>query len=101
MSDQPDDELIRELYARFGLAYYQSECLHRELCFVFALSGLPPPEMIASRGVDERLAEAYHLTRRDVATILERVLPAALAGRLRQYVVAPQRRSQQCWVART
>jgi hypothetical protein len=46
MSDQPNDDLIRELYARFGLAYYQSECLHRELCFIFAWSGLPSPDLI-------------------------------------------------------
>ena len=40
MRIEPDGELIRELYARFGLAYYESECLHRELCFVLAWSGL-------------------------------------------------------------
>ena len=39
MSVRPDDDLIRELYARFGLAYYQSECLHRNLCIAFAWAG--------------------------------------------------------------
>lgn len=100
MSDQPDDELIRELYARFGLAYYQSECLHRELCFVFALSGLPPPEMITSRRVDERLAQAYALTLGDVATNLEGVLPAELAGGLRKAVEARNFLAHQFWFER-
>ena len=39
MRIEPDGELIRELYARFGLAYYESECLHRKLCFVHGIDG--------------------------------------------------------------
>ena len=31
-------ELIKEVYACFGLAYYESECLHRELCMILALT---------------------------------------------------------------
>lgn len=67
MGDQTDSELIREVYARFGLAYYQSECLHRGLCIVYAISGLPPPDLITRPRVEERLALAYSLTLGDVA----------------------------------
>jgi hypothetical protein len=84
--DEPDDDLIREAYARFGLAYYQSECLHRELCFVLAWSGLPSPGLVTRPRADERLAQAFSLTLGDVASRLEGVLPAQLAGEVRQAV---------------
>lgn len=75
MTDAPDDDLIREVYARFGLAYYQSECLHRGLCFVLAYTGLPSRDMITRPRVEERLARAFSLTLGDVAAKLEDVLP--------------------------
>ena len=74
MGDQTDSELIREVYARFGLAYYQSECLHRGLCMVYAISGLPPPDLITRPRVEERLALAYSLTLGDVAAKLANLL---------------------------
>ena len=78
MGDQTDSELIREVYARFGLAYYQSECLHRGLCMVYAISGLPPPDLITRPRVEERLALAYSLTLGDVAAKLANLLPHEL-----------------------
>jgi hypothetical protein len=100
MSNQPDNELIRELYARFGLAYYQSECLHRELCFIFAVSGLPPPDLITRPRVDERLAQAYALTLGDVATELKGVLPAELACEVRKAVEARNFLAHRFWFER-
>lgn len=84
MDDRPDDDLIRELYAKFGLAYYQSECLHRGLCMVLAWSGLPSPGLITRPRVEERLALAFSLTLGDVTAKLENVLPAELSGDLRE-----------------
>lgn len=86
MNDEPDDDLIRELYARFGLAYYQSECLHRGLCMILAWSGLPSPDLITRPRVEERLAQAFSLTLGDVAAELEGVLPTELGGELREAV---------------
>lgn len=100
MSDQPNDDLIRELYARFGLAYYQSECLHRELCFIFAWSGLPSPEVITRPRVDERLALAYALTLGDVAIKLEGVLPTELIDKLREAVEARNFLAHHFWFER-
>ncbi len=74
-SNQPSDELIRELYARFGLAYYHSECLHRGLCIILALSGLPRRDLITRPRVEERLSYAFSLTLGDVACKLAGVLP--------------------------
>ena len=62
MADEPDDDLIREMYARFGLAYYrESECLHRGLCIVLAWTGLPSQDLITRPRVEERLAQAFSL----------------------------------------
>lgn len=83
MNDEPDDELIREVYARFGLAYYLSESLHREVCVVLAYSELPARHLITRPRVEERLAQAFSLTLGDVATKLEGVLPAGLSDELR------------------
>ena len=58
----PDYELTRELYARFGLAYYQSECLHRNLCMAYALAPFALPDGITGPRVDERMAEAFGMT---------------------------------------
>lgn len=80
------DDLIREVYARFGLAYYQSECLHRELCMILAWSGLPSRDLTTRPRVEERLAHACSLTLGDVAAKLEGVLPAELSGELREAV---------------
>src|SRR5262249_11750533 len=80
MANEPDDDLIREVYARFGLAYYQSECLHRGLCIVLAMTGLPSRDLVTRPRVEERLAQAYSLTLGDVAGKLDGVLPSELAS---------------------
>ena len=74
----PDYELRRDLFARFGLAYYHSECLHRELCIAFACSELPPPALITQPRVEELMSRAFSLTLGEVIGELEGVLPDEL-----------------------
>lgn len=100
MDDQADDDLVRELYARFGLAYYQSECLHRGLCMVLAWSALPSREFITRPRVEERLAKAFSLTLGDLAAELEGVLPAELSGEVRKAVDARNFLAHQFWFER-
>ena len=76
--NEPDDELMRELFAKFGAAYYHSECLHRELCIVSACSELPPPTLITKPRVEELLSRAFSLTLGEVTAKLEAVLPPEL-----------------------
>jgi hypothetical protein len=78
MNEEPDDAMIREVYARFGLAYYESECLHRSLCIAFAWAGLPPRALTTQPRVEERLAQAFSLTLGDVVGRLQSVLPEEL-----------------------
>jgi len=35
--DEDEEDLTREAYARFGLAYYFAECVHRSLVNAFAI----------------------------------------------------------------
>lgn len=100
MADEPDDDLIREMYARFGLAYYQSECLHRGLCFVFAWTELPSRGMITRPRVEERLAQAFSLTLGDVAAKLEDVLPSELAPDIRTAVATRNFLAHHFWFER-
>jgi uncharacterized protein YutE (UPF0331/DUF86 family) len=74
----PDYELRRDLFARFGLAYYHSECLHRELCIMFTCSELPPPSLITQSRVEELMSRAFSLTLGEVVLKLEGVLPDEL-----------------------
>lgn len=55
-------ELIQEAYARFGLAYYHSECLHKELCNFFAISIFQSKEIITRPRLEERLSHAFSLS---------------------------------------
>jgi hypothetical protein len=86
MDDQHNDELIRDLYATFGLAYYQSECLHRGLCIALAYLGLPQADFLTSPRVEELLAQSFSLTLGEVAEKLEGVLPAEWNTEIRKAV---------------
>ena len=100
IDDRPDNDLVRELYARFGLAYYQSECLHRGLCFILALSELPSRDLVTRPRVEERLAQAFSLTLGDVAAKVEAVLPAGLSGELQKAVTARNFLAHHFWFER-
>lgn len=100
MDDQPDYDQIRELYAVFGLAYYRSECLHRELCIIFAESGLPPRDLITRPRLEEQLAQAYSVTLGDVAAKLKDVLPAELYAELKTAVKTRNFLAHQFWFER-
>jgi len=53
----------REAYALFGLAYYNSEVLHRELCQIHALQSVPESlSSIPRNRFEEILAQSYSLT---------------------------------------
>jgi hypothetical protein len=100
VSSEPSDHLIHEVYARFGLAYYQSDCLYREVCFVFALSGLPDRDLVTRPRIDERLAQAYSLSLGEVAAKLEVVLPTELFSELQKAVEARNFLAHHFWFER-
>jgi|WetSurMetagenome_2_1015567.scaffolds.fasta_scaffold36777_1 hypothetical protein len=55
------EELIKEVFARFGSAYYHSEVLHRGLCNIYALATFQKAEDVTRPRIEEKLALAFSL----------------------------------------
>jgi hypothetical protein len=81
-SKDPLNELIREVYAQFGLAYYFSECLHRELCNVYALLTFKDSKDATSPRIEEKLAYSFSLTLGQVIRETKNIFPSELHQRL-------------------
>ena len=82
LNNQPTEELIKELYARYGLAYYYSECLHRGLCNILAIATFQNATDITCPRIEEKLAYAYSLTLGQVRDKLKDFLPEELFSKL-------------------
>lgn len=62
MPEEPSEEEVKEVYARFGLAYYFSEVLHRGLCNAYALAPFEEEDEMSGMRVDERFDFAWSTT---------------------------------------
>ncbi len=82
MNEQNED-LVREMYARFGLAYYYSEVLHRGLCIILALSGISDSNLMTRPRIEEHLARAFSLTLGGVIAELRGKVPTEFMDRLK------------------
>lgn len=76
--EESTPDLTRELFARFGLAYYHSECLHKELCNHLAISVFPNRDVVTRPRIEERLAQAFALPLGLVVSELRPILPKDL-----------------------
>ena len=56
------DDLIKTLYEKFGLAYYLSECLHKQLCLIYTLCDFKDTSMITESRVEKKLQYSFSLT---------------------------------------
>lgn len=83
---EPELDLIRELYARYGLAYYNSECLHKELCNTFAVVTFQKTEDVTRPRLEEKLSHAYSLPLGPLVEALREYLPTDLYIELNQIV---------------
>ena len=84
ITNEPIEDLVQEMYARFGLAYHCSEVLHRGLCIILAMSDLPRKDMITRPRVEEHLANAFSMTLGQVITELVGRIPAEYSTRLEE-----------------
>src|SRR5687768_9265405 len=84
MSDmnEPSEELIKEVYASFGLAYYHSECLHRELGNTYSFLTFSEPSHLTTHRAEEKMAFAYSLTLGKLVEELKDLLPNDLYNKL-------------------
>lgn len=78
----PDPNEVRELFARFGRAYYYADCLHRGLCNLYSLSRIPDRGPVTRLRVEEHLRDAFSLTLGQVVRSLQPDLSPALVQRL-------------------
>lgn len=85
-NEQDGDELIKEVYTRFGLAYYESECLHRELCMILAFNSFQNKLNITRPRIEEKLLDAFSLTLGQVKDSLKNILPDVLYLKLENAV---------------
>jgi hypothetical protein len=99
-SNQPTDDLVHELFARFGLASYHSEVLHRGLCIILAMSALPQRDLITHPMVEERLARAFSLTFGDVIRDLAGRIPDEYAAQLEKALDARNFLAHHFWFDR-
>ena len=71
----PESEQIREVYARFGLAMYQAQCLERQLAIILATKYGPGPTKITSKGFNSLLNILFRRTLgqlvNDIGSIIE------------------------------
>jgi hypothetical protein len=76
------EELIKEVFAHFGAAYYHSDVLHRGLCNAYALMTFKKPEDATRPRIEEKLALAFSLTLGQVIEKAKDLLPVNLQQRL-------------------
>jgi hypothetical protein len=79
---EPTSDDVKEVYARFGLAYYHAEVLYRGLCNLYCASQVPLAGPVTRYRVEEHLRAASAMTLGQLLPRLETVLPPALLERL-------------------
>jgi hypothetical protein len=87
---EPTSDDVKEVYARFGLAYYQAEVLYRGLCNLYCASQVPPTGPVTRHRVEEHLRTAFEMTLGQLLPRLQTILPPPLFERL---AVALERRN--------
>lgn len=81
-SDEPPEYLIKEAYAHFGLAYYLSECVHKELCHIQVFASFQSASHITRPRMEEKLSYAYSLTLGQLKDQIKDQLPQDLLSKL-------------------
>jgi hypothetical protein len=79
---ETQEELIKEVFAQFGAAYYHSEVLHRGLCCVYGLATFDKAEDITRPRIEERMVLAFSLTLGQIVEKTKDLLPSDLQQRL-------------------
>jgi len=87
---EPTSDEVKDVYARFGLAYYCAEVLHRDLCNLYCLSQIPTDVPITRPRVEEHLRTAFETTLGQLLLKLQPILSQALITKLE---IAVERRN--------
>ena len=81
-SSEPTSDDVKEVYARFGLAYYHAEVLYRGLCNLYCASQVPPTGPMTRHRVEEHQRIASEMTLGQLLPRLDPILPPPLQERL-------------------
>jgi hypothetical protein len=90
MTEISEDE-IKELYAMFGLAYFQSESLHRGLCILYTFMGFAKKEHIVQPRIEERMSYAFSQT---LGQIISQTNELWIPGLIEELKMANKKRVQ-------
>ena len=85
-NDEPSDELIKEVFARFGTAYYESECLYRGPCNLCVLATFEGKSDITRPRIEEKFSNAFKITLGKILEEIKDLLPDKLFDRLQHAV---------------
>lgn len=97
-SEKPTSEEIKEVYAHFGLAYYESEVLHRGLCNYYALDPFESQENVSRMRIEERLDLAWSTTLGQMVEQLKKTsLSEAIIERLERAAERRNRLAHDFW----
>lgn len=77
-----NEDLIKEVYAKFGLTYYFSEVIHKGLCNIYTLQGFQELSDITQPRIEERLHYAFSLTLGGVIEEIKSYISEELAKKL-------------------
>lgn len=80
-SSEPTSDDVKEVYARFGLAYYHAEVLYRGLCNLYCASQVPPTGPVTRHRVEEHLRTASEMTLGQLLSRFKTILPQPLFER--------------------
>jgi hypothetical protein len=72
------EELTKEVYARFGSAYYFSECVHKGLCNLFSILSFRSMSDIIAPRLEEKLKQSFSLTLGQISEKARPLLPEAI-----------------------
>ena len=95
----PSSDDIKEVYTRFGLAYYHGEVLHRGLSILYALSSLPETGGTSPRFA-ELLGEAFTSTLGRVVNLVSHLFDKGELEELRAAVDARNSLAHHFWFER-
>lgn len=101
MTDKPSESEYRDLFARFGLAYYQSECVYLQLCADFSVAETGSRYDTTRPRIEERFAQALSLTFGELIGQLRHLLPLEICDNLKLVLEARNFLAHRFWIERS
>lgn len=86
IDNKPGEEIIKELYASFGLAYYHSECFNRQLCIMYSICTFRNRSDVIRPRLEEKLVYAFSLTMGNIFEEIKSFIPEELHANIKEAI---------------